>query len=192
MSFARPSRNSLPHATERPAPEWRLKEWMTSRSLLSRGVAGSAVLAVLVTVAFGVMLVTVSDLRHSTNVQAQSRSINTATLGPSSRSSTNSRDEPAGLHRQRQRPLPYVLAPRARPRPRSDPESADPARAAAAAAASGRRTLDDDRALRPGVWNAADRDLPGSAGHCPFAGRDPGRPSPADRDPREVRAAPGR
>ncbi len=71
----------MPHATERPAPEWRLKEWMTSRSLLSRGVAGSAVLAVLVTVAFGVMLVTVSDLRHSTNVQAQSRSINTATLG---------------------------------------------------------------------------------------------------------------
>ena len=49
--------------------------------LLSRGVSGSVLLGVLVAVAFGVMLVTVSDLRRSTNVQAQSRSINTATLG---------------------------------------------------------------------------------------------------------------
>ena len=68
-----------PDAHEGQAP--RCGNWLVSRSLLSRGVAGSVFLGVLVACAFGVMLVAVSDLRRSTNVQAQSRDITSATLG---------------------------------------------------------------------------------------------------------------
>jgi signal transduction histidine kinase len=70
----------LPTANDTPEPTRRLKRWLLSRSLLSRGVVGSILLGVLVACAFGVMLVAVSDLRRSTNVQAQSRSITSSTL----------------------------------------------------------------------------------------------------------------
>lgn len=71
-------------------PKPRLRSWLLSRSLLSRGIAGSVFLGVLVASAFAAMLVAVSDLRHSTNVQAQSRNITSRRSG-SNRSSTSSR-----------------------------------------------------------------------------------------------------
>jgi signal transduction histidine kinase len=62
-----------------PSPE-RLRGWARSRSLLSRSVVGSIVLAVLVASAFALMLVAVAGLRHSTGVQARSREVTSATL----------------------------------------------------------------------------------------------------------------
>jgi signal transduction histidine kinase len=53
---------------------------MLSRSLLSRATAGSLLLAVLVACAFGVLLVAVSDMQRSSDVQAQSRGITSSTL----------------------------------------------------------------------------------------------------------------
>ncbi len=59
----------------------RLKHATDSLSLLARVIAGSVVLAVLVAGAFGILLITTSHLRHSTNEQAQSRNLTKATLG---------------------------------------------------------------------------------------------------------------
>ncbi len=58
----------------------RLKHWLVSRSLLSRAVAGSLLLALLVAGAFALMLVAVSNLRSSTNMQARSRDVTSSTL----------------------------------------------------------------------------------------------------------------
>jgi len=49
--------------------------------LLSRVVIGSAALAVIVAGTFAVLLVAMSDLRSSTNAQARSKDVSTATLG---------------------------------------------------------------------------------------------------------------
>src|SRR5580765_1872783 len=51
-----------------------------SLSLLTRAVAASSLVAALVAVTFGLMLVAVTDLRHSTNVQARTRDATAATL----------------------------------------------------------------------------------------------------------------
>lgn len=59
----------------------RITHATSSLSLLSRVVAGSALLALLVAGAFAVMLLAMSDLRRSTNQQAQSKSVTAATLG---------------------------------------------------------------------------------------------------------------
>ncbi len=59
----------------------RLKRWAQSRSLLARAIAASLLLTVLVAGTFVLMLVAVSNLRGSTNAQAQSRAITGATLG---------------------------------------------------------------------------------------------------------------
>jgi signal transduction histidine kinase len=62
----------------------RLGERLTRRTgslpLLSRLLIGSAVLAVLVGAAFALALLAVSDLRSSTNAQAHSKDVSTATL----------------------------------------------------------------------------------------------------------------
>ena len=58
----------------------RLTQWLVSRSLLSRAVAGSVLLALLVAGTFALMLVAVSNLRSSTNVQARSRDVTSSTL----------------------------------------------------------------------------------------------------------------
>ena len=58
----------------------RLARWLISRSLLCRAVAGSVLLAFLVAGTFALMLIAVSDLRRSTNVQARSRHVTSATL----------------------------------------------------------------------------------------------------------------
>jgi signal transduction histidine kinase len=71
----------LPREPDPPKAQRRLRQWLVSRSLLSRGVGGSLFLGVLVACAFAVMLVAVSDLRRSTNVQAQSRNVTSSTLG---------------------------------------------------------------------------------------------------------------
>jgi signal transduction histidine kinase len=71
----------LQREADLPKAKRGLRQWLVSRSLLSRGVAGSLLLGVLVACAFGVMLVAVSDLRRSTDVQAQSRDITSSTLG---------------------------------------------------------------------------------------------------------------
>ena len=58
----------------------RIRAWLDSRSLVTKGVTASVVLSVLVAGAFVVLLVTVSDLQSSTNVQTRSRNATTATL----------------------------------------------------------------------------------------------------------------
>ena len=58
----------------------RLKHWLVSRSLLSRAVGGSLLLALLVAATFALMLVAVSNLRSSTNLQAHSRDVTSSTL----------------------------------------------------------------------------------------------------------------
>jgi signal transduction histidine kinase len=59
----------------------RLRQRTASFSLLTRVVAGSVVLSVLVVGAFATLLVATSELRRSTDQQAQSRNITEATLG---------------------------------------------------------------------------------------------------------------
>jgi signal transduction histidine kinase len=58
----------------------RLGAWLDSRSLVTKAVTASIVLSVLVAGAFVVLLVTLSDLQSSTNVQTNSRNATTATL----------------------------------------------------------------------------------------------------------------
>ncbi len=58
----------------------RLARWLVSRSLLSRAVAGSLLLALLVAGTFALMLIAVSNLRSSMNVQAHSRDVTSSTL----------------------------------------------------------------------------------------------------------------
>jgi len=58
----------------------RLRAWLDSRSLVTKAVTASIVLSVLVAGAFVVLLVTLSDLQSSTNVQTSSRNATTATL----------------------------------------------------------------------------------------------------------------
>ena len=58
----------------------RATRWLSGRSLLSRALAGSVLLAILVAATFVVMLVAVSDLRRSTDVQAESRDVTSETL----------------------------------------------------------------------------------------------------------------
>jgi signal transduction histidine kinase len=58
----------------------RLSRRTGSLPLLSRLLIGSAVLAVLVGAAFALALLAVSDLRNSTNAQAHSKDVSTATL----------------------------------------------------------------------------------------------------------------
>ena len=57
-----------------------LRNWLDSRSLVTKAVTASIVLSVLVAGAFVVLLVTLSDLQSSTNVQTRSRNATTATL----------------------------------------------------------------------------------------------------------------
>jgi signal transduction histidine kinase len=57
-----------------------LRAWLDSRSLVTKAVTASIVLSVLVAGAFVVLLVTLSDLQSSTNVQTSSRNATTATL----------------------------------------------------------------------------------------------------------------
>jgi signal transduction histidine kinase len=63
----------LPRATDRKAAP-------RSLPLLSRVVIGSAALAVIVAGTFAVLLVAMTDLRSSTNAQARSKDVSTATL----------------------------------------------------------------------------------------------------------------
>jgi CHASE3 domain sensor protein len=65
--------------TLRPIP--RLHRRTAALSLLSRVIAGSAILAFLVAVAFTILLVATSDLRRSTSEQARLRGATEATLG---------------------------------------------------------------------------------------------------------------
>jgi signal transduction histidine kinase len=58
----------------------RLARESSSLPLLNRVVVGSALLAVLVAGAFFVLLIAMSDLRRSTNAQAHSKDVSTATL----------------------------------------------------------------------------------------------------------------
>jgi signal transduction histidine kinase len=58
----------------------RLTNWTDSFSLLTKAIAASVLLAVLVAGTFVLLLITVSDLRSSTNAQTQSRDFTTATL----------------------------------------------------------------------------------------------------------------
>ncbi len=57
-----------------------MRAWLDSRSLVTKAVTASIVLSVLVAGAFVVLLVTLSDLQSSTNVQTSSRNATTATL----------------------------------------------------------------------------------------------------------------
>jgi signal transduction histidine kinase len=59
----------------------RLLGWTLSRSLLTRSIAGSVLLAVLVAGTFSALLLAMSGLRSSANLQAHSRDVTTATLG---------------------------------------------------------------------------------------------------------------
>ena len=59
----------------------RLRARLASLSLLTRAVVASVLVAALVAATFGLMLVAVSNLTRSTNVQASSRDATTATLG---------------------------------------------------------------------------------------------------------------
>jgi signal transduction histidine kinase len=59
----------------------RLPARLDSLSLLTRAVVASALVATLVAATFGVMLIAVSDLSRSTDVQARTRDATTATLG---------------------------------------------------------------------------------------------------------------
>src|SRR4051794_3785842 len=89
MSSSPSSDSSLQHATdrhERVSPRAferlgrRLSRRTASLPLLSRVLIGSAGLAVLVAAAFVVLLIAMSDLRSSTNTQARSKDVSTATL----------------------------------------------------------------------------------------------------------------
>ncbi len=57
-----------------------LGAWLDSRSLVTKAITASVVLSVLVAGAFVVLLVTLSDLQSSTNVQTSSRNATAATL----------------------------------------------------------------------------------------------------------------
>src|SRR5690242_10554096 len=54
---------------------------VASLSLLSRTILASALVAALVAASFGLMLVAVGDMRHSTGVQERTRDATAATLG---------------------------------------------------------------------------------------------------------------
>ena len=57
------------------------RRWTTSLSLTYRAVAGSVVLAGLVAATFGVLVLALAHLQRSTDVQAHSRDVTSATLG---------------------------------------------------------------------------------------------------------------
>jgi signal transduction histidine kinase len=59
----------------------RLAGTTASLSLLSRVIAGSVLLSILVAGAFTILLIAMSDLRRSTNEQARSKNLTEATLG---------------------------------------------------------------------------------------------------------------
>jgi signal transduction histidine kinase len=59
----------------------KLRARVGSHSLLSRAVIASALVAALVAATFAVMLIAVSDLNRSTDVQARTRGVTSATLG---------------------------------------------------------------------------------------------------------------
>src|SRR5262249_49746166 len=60
--------------------EMKLPARFGSLSLLTRAVVASALVAALVAATFGLMLVAVSNLSRSTNVQARTRDVTTTTL----------------------------------------------------------------------------------------------------------------
>ena len=69
-----------PRVAEPLGRRWRPAEWLVSRSLIARATAASILLAVLVAGAFALMLIAVSDMRRSTDIQAHSRDATSATL----------------------------------------------------------------------------------------------------------------
>ena len=90
MSSNRSSQSFLLQATDRRTHARRasflvrlrrsISQRTASLPLLSRVVIGSAGLSVLVAGAFAVLLIAMSDLRSSTNAQARSKDVSTATL----------------------------------------------------------------------------------------------------------------
>jgi signal transduction histidine kinase len=60
------------------------RHWTTSLPLAHRAVAGSFVLATLVAAMFGLLILALSHLQSSTDVQARSRDVTSATLGAQS------------------------------------------------------------------------------------------------------------